>query len=154
MGWPQVLTDREAVAQALSLSCSLKETLGRLGLPVTQRTRDALTQACVNYGLDTSFPSRYATRRTPDAEVFCENSTFLSNFRLKIRFLEATGIPNECVFCGLGPVWNGAPLTLQLDHINGINTDHRLENLRLLCPNCHSQTPTYAGKRRDRAQAA
>ena len=34
---------------------------------------------------------------------------------------------------------------LQLDHINGINTDHRLENLRLLCPNCHSQTPTYCG---------
>jgi hypothetical protein len=42
--------------------------------------------------------------------------------------------------------WNGQPLKLQLDHINGINDDNRLENLRFICPNCHSQTITYAGK--------
>lgn len=151
MGWPSALNDRDAVQEALSLSHSLKETLCRLGLPVTQRTRDALTQACLNYGLDTSFSTRYSTRRTPDADVFCEDSTFLDKYRLKCRFLEATNAPNECALCGLGPAWNGSPLTLQLDHVNGNNTDHRLENLRLLCPNCHSQTPTYAGKRRDRA---
>jgi RNA polymerase subunit RPABC4/transcription elongation factor Spt4 len=45
----------------------------------------------------------------------------------------------------LEPEWNGKVLTLQVDHINGVNDDHRLENLRFLCPNCHSQTPTYAG---------
>ena len=43
-------------------------------------------------------------------------------------------------------VWLDEPITLQLDHINGINNDHRIENLRILCPNCHSQTSTYAGK--------
>ena len=42
--------------------------------------------------------------------------------------------------------WLGKPLVLQLDHINGVRDDHRLENLRFLCPNCHSQTDTYGGK--------
>jgi 5-methylcytosine-specific restriction endonuclease McrA len=48
--------------------------------------------------------------------------------------------------CGQQPMWNGKQLVLILDHINGINNDNRLENLRLLCPNCNSQTPTFAGR--------
>lgn len=42
--------------------------------------------------------------------------------------------------------WNGMPIPLELDHINGINTDHRLENLQILCPNCHAQTSNYRGR--------
>ena len=45
------------------------------------------------------------------------------------------------------PFWNGKKLVFQLDHINGKRNDHRLENLRWLCPNCHSQTETYCGKK-------
>jgi 5-methylcytosine-specific restriction endonuclease McrA len=51
----------------------------------------------------------------------------------------------KCANCGIKE-WNNLPLSLQLDHINGVNNDHRLENLRFLCPNCHSQTDTYSGK--------
>lgn len=54
-------------------------------------------------------------------------------------------IPYECGECGISE-WNGKQLALHLDHINGKNGDHRLENLRFLCPNCHSQTDTYTGK--------
>jgi uncharacterized protein YlaI len=50
-----------------------------------------------------------------------------------------------CEICSLSE-WNDKPLKLHLDHINGKNIDNRLENLRFLCPNCHSQTETYCGK--------
>ena len=51
----------------------------------------------------------------------------------------------ECEECGISS-WNGKKISLHLDDINGNNGDHRLENLRFLCPNCHSQTNTYAGR--------
>ena len=55
-------------------------------------------------------------------------------------------IPYKCAFCGNTGEWQGKPMALELDHINGIHNDHRLENLRFLCPNCHAITDTYCGK--------
>ena len=54
-------------------------------------------------------------------------------------------IPYQCAICGISE-WNNKTLSLELDHINGINNDNRLENLRFLCPNCHSQTTTYGSR--------
>lgn len=54
-------------------------------------------------------------------------------------------IPYKCAICGTVE-WQGKTLSLELDHINGINNDNRLENLRFLCPNCHSQTTTYGSR--------
>ena len=58
-------------------------------------------------------------------------------------------IPYRCAICGIDR-WNGKTLSLELDHINGINNDNRLENLRFLCPNCHSQTTTYGSRNQQR----
>lgn len=65
--------------------------------------------------------------------------------KLKVRLIKEQVIENKCLCCGITE-WNTKPITLQLDHINGNSSDHRLENLRLLCPNCHSQTDTWCGK--------
>lgn len=77
-------------------------------------------------------------------ELLTENNTF-QTFKLKQRLLKERLIENVCTECGIKE-WNGKTINMHLDHINGINNDHRLENLRMLCPNCHSQTDTYCGK--------
>lgn len=64
---------------------------------------------------------------------------------IKNHLLRAGIIVNCCDWCGLSE-WRGRPLSIQIDHVNGIRDDHRLENLRMLCPNCHSQTDTFAAK--------
>ena len=78
-------------------------------------------------------------------EILVENSSYANISRLKQRLINEGKMEYKCQKCGISE-WLGNPLTLQLDHINGVNNDHRLTNLRFLCPNCHSQTDTYAGK--------
>ncbi len=87
--------------------------------------------------------------------ILVENSSYKSS-GLKKRLVREGVLEDLCKSCGLGPVWNGRPITLQLDHRNGVSNDHRLENLRILCPNCHSQTDTWTGRNigRDRLTAA
>jgi 5-methylcytosine-specific restriction endonuclease McrA len=66
---------------------------------------------------------------------------------LKRKLIEQKLLVEVCAICGIQPFWNSQKLVLHLDHINGSPKDNRLENLRLICPNCHSQTETYAGKK-------
>jgi hypothetical protein len=70
-----------------------------------------------------------------------------SRITIKRHLLRAGIIVNRCDWCGLSE-WRGRPLSIQIDHVNGIRDDHRIENLRMLCPNCHSQTDTFAAKNR------
>lgn len=78
-------------------------------------------------------------------EIFCSNSN-LKRSVVKQFILDNQLIPYICQICNLSNVWNSKQLILRLDHINGINDDYRLENLRFLCPNCDSQTSTYCGR--------
>lgn len=87
-----------------------------------------------------------------DSDLFCENSPHSRN-TLKKRILKNKLIEYKCFECGNTGEWNGKPITLQLEHKNGISNDNRLENLCFLCPNCHSQTETYAGKSAEKTRS-
>ena len=76
--------------------------------------------------------------------VFVKDSNYKCSWRLRERYKLATGI-NRCEYCGLSE-WQGQPIPLEIHHINGINTDNRLDNLKLLCPNCHALTNNYRGR--------
>lgn len=78
-------------------------------------------------------------------EIFTENSN-VARTTVRRYILTYNLIEYKCVFCGNQGEWLGKEIPLELDHINGINNDHRIENLRWLCPNCHSITPTYCRK--------
>lgn len=77
-----------------------------------------------------------------DEEAFKENSIEHTGC-LKRRIIKNNLIPYICAICESPPIWRGEKLVLILDHINGINNDNRLKNLRFLCPNCNSQQPTF-----------
>lgn len=79
-------------------------------------------------------------------ELLVDNRPQTSRTHLKKRLIKSGLLIEKCFECGLGDEWNGKKIVLQLEHKNGKNKDNRLENLCLLCPNCHSQTKTFAGK--------
>lgn len=82
----------------------------------------------------------------PLFELLKENRPYSSS-KLKNRLVSEGLKEDVCEICGQKPEWNGMPLKLQLDHINGDHNDNRLENLRIICPNCHTQTETFGNKR-------
>ena len=110
----------------------LKKRIEELGLDISHfdSTRDA-REASIKYSLE---------------EIMVEDSSYQNTTKLKERIIAANIIPYECAICGNKGEWQGQKLVLQLDHINGKHFDHRKENLRFLCPNCHSQTHTFSGR--------
>ena len=130
-------------------STSITDILRKLGVSWGGDTRQTLQKRIEMLHLDTSHLSAWKEfepeNKIPLEEILVENSTY-KRTHLKKRLVENNLLEYRCAICGLEPQWEGKDLVLWLDHINGVKDDHRLENLRFLCPNCHSQTETFAGK--------
>lgn len=75
-----------------------------------------------------------------------KDKKYSSNTHIKERLLKENILQNQCSLCGMKDVWNGLPIIHILDHINGDSSDNRIENLRMVCPNCNSQLDTFAGR--------
>lgn len=143
--------------QAIILkSSSIKQVIEALGLNVCVYQYRVLRKRIFEDGLEAAnlFDAKAWTKKAHEAtsinlkDALKEDGKRIGNSSLKKKLLESGSIKNVCVKCDNAGEWMGEPITLQLDHINGLRTDNRLENLRLLCPNCHSQTPTWGSKSR------
>ena len=139
---------RKAVANSLSYA----EALRRLGMRPAGGNHRTLQKYVEVWEIPTDhFDPIFAQRRqrrrevTPLEEVLVEHSTY-SRGCLKRR-LYATGLKQRmCELCGQGELWRGRRMALILDHSNGVATDNRIENLRIVCPNCASTLDTHCGR--------
>jgi len=85
-------------------------------------------------------------KRIPLNEILVSGSTYYTTNHLKERLYDEGLKERKCELCGQDENWNGMKISLILDHINGINNDNRIENLRIVCPNCNAGLPTHGGK--------
>lgn len=83
------------------------------------------------------------TMRVSLEDIF-SGKRMMDSKAIKLKLFQAGLKKEECEECGLGTWWNGKKLTLQLDHKDGDRTNNAFENLRIVCPNCHTQTPTFS----------
>lgn len=81
--------------------------------------------------------------KIPLSQILVQDSDRVLRTGFKRRIIAEGLLEEKCSICDLGTTWQGRKIVLQIDHINGDCLDHRIENLRLLCPNCHSQTETF-----------
>jgi hypothetical protein len=142
---------RSDIEVALIDAKSIKNVLENLGLspnPGNYRTisfyarKFGITLPVFNYA---NMARKLGKSQAYSNEEFFSKNTNHTGQRIKRRMIE-NGTPEECKVCGIIGIWNGKKLQLQVDHIDGDRFNNEIENLRLLCPNCHSQTDTFAGR--------
>lgn len=139
---------------ATKKSSSYRQVLVRLGLKAAGGNYEQIKKYIKEYGIDIShFKGRGWSRgltgigrpRVPLEKILVRSSNFQS-FKLKKRLFVAGLKSARCERCGWAEKTTGGYLPLELDHINGDHHDNRLENLRVLCPNCHSLTDNHRGR--------
>lgn len=142
----------ELVKQYLPLSNSLNHLCNNLGLRGVDGYYKKLKRIIKEQNLSTEHfgtikvtpmgNSRNKYTAMSDEEFFINGQNRARNSIIK-RLIEGNYKEYKCESCGINE-WDGKPLKLQIHHINGNHSDNRVENIQLLCPNCHTQTDTYA----------
>jgi hypothetical protein len=153
--WSNIwLVSKEELAAIVAESSTYTEALAKLNLKNKGGNHYTLKKRLIEDGVDVRHfydgsrktmgrPS--IERRIPNEILFQEDSKH-SPKSVRRRLIKDKLLPYVCADCGMAPEWNGKAITLVMDHINGKSDDHRLTNLRWLCPNCNSQQPTFCGR--------
>ncbi len=150
--------NKEELSRIVKESETLTEVLDKMGLRSAGGNYKTLKKYLGLYGIDVShFDSEkvrfekirdyFRKTKKPMVEILVENSSF-SRGTLKLRLYEEGIKKKACELCGQNELWMGKKMSLILDHINGVHNDNRLENLRVVCPNCNATLDTHCGKHR------
>jgi hypothetical protein len=142
------------IIEAVKTSTSIRQVLIKIGLVGKGGNYKIIHRSIKRLGLDTNHftgqghlkgKSNDWAPKIPFDKILIENSPYLNTSCLRQRLIKEGLKEARCECCG-NTEWLGHPISLELEHINGNHNDNRIENLKILCPNCHAQTPTYRGK--------
>ena len=147
---------KEELKEALETSRSMRQALKKVGLAPAGGNYATARQLIKELNIDISHMVGQGWNRgnisgllkwntIPLEDILIKESTYTGSHRLRTRLIRGGLKEAVCEACHLS-TWKGVPIALELNHVNGDRLDHRLENLQLLCPNCHAQTPYYRGK--------
>lgn len=146
--------DKEKLEEVVSNSLSIAQVCRSLGMKAAGGNYKTLKRCFIEWNIDTSHfrgqgwnvglqfnpkPSK------PLSEILIQNSTYTNTNNLRQRLLKEGVKEHKCECCKR-ETWENNPIPLELHHINGDNFDHRIENIQILCPNCHALTPNHRGR--------
>jgi hypothetical protein len=149
------LVSDDRFIEAVQNSFSIAEALRKLGMSHFGAAYIFFKKRAKKLGVDVSHftgqghlkgKTFVSNKRIPLDQILIQDSERVLRSTFKQRIIEEGLLEEKCATCGLGTIWCGKVIVLQVDHINGDCLDHRIENLRLLCPNCHSQTETFCSR--------
>lgn len=139
--------NKEQIEEAVKESTNYREVLRKLGIKISGNNGETLKRKIQEFDIDISHFTFHAKTLSTKKDVFSylKQNSSIHTSKLKQKLLDAGLKENKCEICGC-QYWRDKIIICQLHHINGDNTDNRLENLQMLCPNCHSQTDNYCGQ--------
>jgi hypothetical protein len=142
--------EKESFCEIIRKSINFKDVTRNLEISGSYGNRKTIKRYIKLYNIDTShFYTPYPKRKSNInnlMDYLIINSLHTHNSSLKERLYKEGLKKRECELCGQDENWMGKKMSLILDHINGVNDDYRIENLRIVCPNCNGTLPTHGGK--------